>query len=169
MKNILIIAYKFPPMGGIGTRRWAKFAKYFTKLGYKVHILTIEYKKEEEINWFHDIKDNENIIIHRIKSGYPLWLMNLSSNKAISFVQKVCNFLLKKTFFYIDIAQNWAKYMIPEAKKIILDNDIQNVIVTSPTHSVAYYATYLKIDLPHINLIQDFRDNWNDGSSTRCI
>jgi hypothetical protein len=164
MKNILIIAYKFPPMGGIGTRRWAKFAKYFTKLGYKVHILTIEYKKEEEINWFHDVKDNENIIIHRIKSGYPLWLMNLSSNKAISFVQKVCNFLLKKTFFYIDIAQNWAKYMIPEAKKIILDNDIQNVIVTSPTHSVAYYATYLKIDLPHINLIQDFRDNWNDDT-----
>jgi glycosyltransferase involved in cell wall biosynthesis len=162
MQNILIIAYKFPPMGGIGTRRWAKFAKYFTKLGYKVHILTIEYKKEEEINWFHDIKDNENIIIHRIKSGYPLWLMNLSNNKLISFIQKSINFILKKTFFYIDIAQYWAKYMLPEAKNIIHKFNIKNVIVTNPPASVSYSATYLKIELPNINLIQDFRDSWND-------
>lgn len=162
LKNILIIAYKFPPMGGIGTRRWAKFAKYFANTGYKVHILTIEYKKEEEINWFHDVKNNENIIIHRTKSGYPLWLMNLSKNMFISFVQKVCNFLLKKTFFYIDIAQNWGKYMIPEAKKIIKENYIKNVIVTNPPPSVSYMSTYLKLDLPFINLIQDFRDSWND-------
>jgi glycosyltransferase involved in cell wall biosynthesis len=161
-KNILIIAYKFPPMGGIGTRRWAKFAKYLANIGYTVHILTIKYSKAEEINWYHDIKDNDNIIVHRINSGYPKFLMNISSNKYIAFLQKSINYILKRTFFYIDIAQNWAKYMLPEAKKIINDNNIENVIVTSPPHSIAYYATYLKVDLPHINLIQDFRDNWND-------
>ena len=162
MKNIMIIAYKFPPMGGIGTRRWAKFAKYFSKRGYKVHILTINYNKIDEINWLHDIMDNKNIVIYRIKSGYPLWLMNYSNIKAIAFIQKVINFLLKRTLFYIDIAQNWAKYMLPEAKKIIQENNIKNVIVTSPPHSIAYFSTYLKIDIPSINLIQDLRDNWND-------
>jgi glycosyltransferase involved in cell wall biosynthesis len=160
--NILIIAYKFPPMGGIGTRRWAKFAKYLARKGYKVHILTIDYPKIDKVNWYHDIKDNDNIIIHKVKSGYPLWLMNLSSNRFISFIQKMINFLLKKTFFYIDIAQNWAKYMLPEAKKIILENNIINVIATNPPPSVSYISTYLKIELPYINLIQDFRDSWND-------
>ncbi len=162
MKHILIIAYKFPPMGGIGTRRWAKFAKYLSRDGYKVHVLTINYQKKDKVNWLHDVEGNDNIIIHRIRAGYPLWLMSLSSNKYISFLQKVINVLLKKSFFYIDIAQNWAKYMLPEAKKIIIENDIKNVIVSSPPHSIAYYASYLKVDLPNIQLIQDFRDNWND-------
>jgi len=163
-KNILIIAYKFPPMGGIGTRRWAKFAKYLARDGYRVHVLTIKYKYEANVNWYHDIENNENIIIHRINPGYPLWLMELSQNKYISFLQKALNLMLKRTFFYMDIAQNWAKYMLPKAKEIIKDNDINNVIVTSPPHTIAYYSSYLKIDLPHINLIQDFRDNWNDDT-----
>jgi len=167
MKNIMIIAYKFPPMGGIGTRRWAKFAKYFARRGYKVHILTINYNTIDEINWLHDIEDNRDIIIHRIKSGYPLWLMNYSNIKAIAFIQKVINFLLKRTFFYIDIAQNWAKYMLPEAKKIIQENNIKNIIVTNPPPSVSYFSTYLKIELPYINLIQDFRDSWNDDIDYR--
>ena len=162
MKNILVISYKFPPMGGIGTRRWAKFAKYLAKDGYRVHILTINYNKIDNVNWLHDVEDNENIIIHRVNSGYPLWLMTLSSNRYLAWFQKVLNVILKRTFFYMDVAQNWAKYMLPEAKKIIKDNGIKNVIVTSPPHSIAYYASYLKIDLPHIQLIQDFRDNWND-------
>ena len=162
MKEILVIAYKFPPMGGIGTRRWAKFAKYLAKDGYRVHILTINYNKIDNVNWLHDVEGNENIIIHRVNSGYPLWLMTLSSNRYLEWFQKVLNVILKRTFFYMDVAQNWAKYMLPEAKKIIKDNGIKNVIVTSPPHSIAYYASYLKIDLPHIQLIQDFRDNWND-------
>jgi len=162
MKNILVIAYKFPPMGGIGTRRWTKFAKYFAKRGYQVHVLTINYHKTDEINWLHDIKDNKNIIIHKIKSGYPLWLMSYSKIKPFAFIQKVINFFLKKTFFYIDIAQNWAKYMLPYAKKLINENNIKNVIVTNPPPSVAYFSTFLKIEIPTINLIQDFRDSWND-------
>jgi len=131
-KNILIIAYKFPPMGGIGTRRWAKFAKYLAKDGYKVYVLTINYKKIDKVNWLKDIENNENIIIHRIKSAYPLWLLSVSNNKYIAFIQKLLNFILKKTFFYIDIAQYWYKYMIPEAKNIINKYNINNVIVTSP-------------------------------------
>ena len=162
MKNILVISYKFPPMGGIGTRRWAKFAKYLAKDGYIVHILTINYNKINNVNWLHDVEDNENIIIHRVNSGYPLWLMTLSSNRYLAWFQKVLNVILKRTFFYMDVAQNWAKYMLPEAKKIIKDNGIKNVIVTNPPPSVAYISTYLKIDIPNINLIQDFRDSWND-------
>lgn len=162
MKHILIIAYRFPPMGGIGTRRWAKFAKYLAKEGYKVHVITIDNTKVGTVNWFHDIKENQNILIHRIKAAYPIWLLNTSSNRYIAFIKRLLNFILRKTLFDIDIAQNWAKYMLPAAKKIITEHNIHNIIVTSAPHSVSYISTYLKIDLPHINLIQDFRDSWND-------
>ena len=162
LKNILIIAYRFPPMGGIGTRRCAKYAKYLAKLGYKVHVITIQYDRVDAMNWLYDIEDNNNIIVHRVKSGYPLWLMYTSKNKYINFIQKALNLVLKRTFFYMDIAQNWGKYMLPKAKEIIAENNIDNVIVTNPPPSVSYISTYLKIELPQINLIQDFRDSWND-------
>lgn len=149
-------------MGGIGTRRWAKFAKYFANSGYKVHVLTIDYLYKDKVNWLNDIDSNENIIVHRISSGY----LNLILKENKSFLEKVFSkvigTVLNKTFFYVDVAQNWAKYMIPYASKLITQENIKNVIVTSPPHTVAYYATYLKVQFPTITLIQDFRDNWND-------
>jgi hypothetical protein len=162
MKSILIIAFKFPPMGGIGTRRWAKFAKYLSNNGYKVHVITIDYLNIDKVNWISDVEPNENIIIHRIKSGYINFLLKENKTIVQKVLAKILRVVLHNTFFYIDIGQNWAKYLIPYASKLIKKENIENVIVTSPPHSVAYYATYLKVQYPEINLIQDFRDNWND-------
>lgn len=162
MTNILIIAFKFPPMGGVGTRRWAKFAKYFAKKGIKVHVLTIDYFKEDVVNWLYDVKDNENIVIHRIKSGYFNFLLSQSNNIWIARFKFIIATLLKNTTHYLDVAQQWHRYMIPYASNLIKEENIKNIIVTSPPHSVAYYATYLKIQYPNINIILDFRDSWND-------
>ena len=41
MKNILIVAYYYPPLGGAGVQRTLKFAKYLSKMGYKVCVLTV--------------------------------------------------------------------------------------------------------------------------------
>jgi len=160
--DILIIAYKFPPMGGIGTRRWAKFSKYLARKGYKVHILTINYPYIDKMNWYKDIADEKKIIIHRVKPCYPLALLKEYNSKYASFFKSVFNKFLKDTFFYLDYAQYWGKSMIPAAKKIIRDNNIKNIIATNPPASVSYLATFLKVELPYINLIQDFRDSWND-------
>ncbi len=42
MKNILIIAYYYPPKGGAGVQRTTKFANYLSKMGYNVNILTVK-------------------------------------------------------------------------------------------------------------------------------
>lgn len=44
-------------------------------------------------------------------------------------------------------------------------NSIKNVIASGHPVSINYISTYLKIDMPFINLIQDYRDNWNDLES----
>jgi hypothetical protein len=91
--DILIIAYKFPPMGGIGTRRWAKFSKYLARKGYKVHILTINYPYIDKMNWYKDIADEKKIIIHRVKPCYPLALLKEYNSKYASF--------FKSVFYYV--------------------------------------------------------------------
>lgn len=159
-KNILIIAYKFPPMGGIGTRRWAKFSKYLTKFGYQVHVLTADYKFQDKVTWKHDI--DRNIKIYKFKSKYPLWLLTETNNAFMKQFKRYSNFILKKFLFYIDIAQYDAKNILGEAKKIINKYDIKNVIASGHPVSINYISSYLKIDNPDINLIQDYRDNWND-------
>jgi hypothetical protein len=150
-------------MGGIGTRRWVKFAKYLNKLDYKVHILTAEYNYEDKTNWLHDI--NGNINIYYFKSKYPLWLLSESSNRIVKQFKRYSNFILNKLFFYLDIAQYDSKNIITKAKEIIAENKVLNVVATGHPVSINYISTYLKIDNPNINLIQDFRDNWNDLSN----
>jgi glycosyltransferase involved in cell wall biosynthesis len=162
MKSILIIAFKFPPMGGIGTRRMAKFAKYLAKENHQVHILTINYPFQDTVNWLDDIDNNDNIIIHRIKAGIPLFLLREFKNIWLQRLQYLCFSPLKKTKYFLDVAQNWQKYLIPKAIKIIDEYSIKNIIVTNPPVSVAYQTTFLKQQRPNINLIQDFRDAWND-------
>ncbi|MGB2551769.1 hypothetical protein ACPF04_01175 [Campylobacter sp. MOP51] len=149
-------------MGGVGTRRWAKFAKYLSRKNYEVHVLTINYNQIDKVNWLYDIDDNSNIIVHRIPSGYCNFILYENKNLFQKIISKLIYYIFKNTMFYIDIAQNWAKHMIPYASKLISEHNISNVIVSSPPHSLAYQATYLKIQFPQINLIQDFRDNWND-------
>ncbi len=161
-KEIIIIAFKFPPMGGVGTRRWTKFAKYLAERNYLVHVITIDYKYNDTVNWLKDVEKNENIIIHRLKPGCPDALIKNRNN----FLDKIKNRLfysyLKKYFYYIDPAQNWAKYFVPYTRELIRKNDIKNVIVTGAPFSVMYQAVMLKIENPEINLIQDFRDPWNN-------
>lgn len=160
MQSILILTYKFPPMGGIGTRRWTKFAKYLSNKGYDVHVLKAEYQFTDKINWQYDI--SENIHVHTFKSKYPQWLLSESSDNIIKQVKRYSNFILGKTFFDLDIAQYDAKAILTKAKSLINEYNIINIIATGHPVSMHYISTYLKIDSPKLNLIQDYRDNWND-------
>lgn len=160
-RRVLIIVYKFPPMGGVGSRRWAKFAKYLAKRGYEVHVLTADGKGTDKVNWLNDVGDN-HIIVHRFKSFYPSFLLGESFNIFGYKIKRIIRAVLSRTLFYIDNAQYDAKPILSKAKIIIKDNGIKNVIASGHPVSINYIATYLKIDLPQINLIQDFRDNWND-------
>src|SRR5688572_21173339 len=40
MKRVLLISYTFPPTGGAGVQRAAKFAKFLPRFGWDVSVLT---------------------------------------------------------------------------------------------------------------------------------
>lgn len=42
MKNVFIVAYAFPPCGGAGVQRTAKFVKYLAEFGWQPTVLTVD-------------------------------------------------------------------------------------------------------------------------------
>lgn len=159
-KKLLVVLYKFPPMGGIATRRWVKLSKALSTMGVEVHVLCADYPYEDRVNWIKDLP--ESITVHKYKSRFPSWLMKNHDNKFAYQVSRLTKFALSKLFFDIDEAQYDSCNIISTAKKIIGEHGISNVLASGHPVSLNYFASIIKYDIPSINLIQDFRDNWND-------
>lgn len=163
---ILIIAFKFPPYGGVGARRWAKFAKYLAREGYRVHVVTVKYAIKGANAWLQDI-DDSRITVHRIPSGFPHNLYQRRYGR--SFADRVKNKLKVRLFglfkygFWLDEAQYWGRSLLPYCGQLISEHGIVNVMATGAPFSVNYFAAKLKQTNPEINLINDWRDPWNDN------
>lgn len=161
-KEIIIISRNFPPMGGVGTRRWSKFSKYLADRGYIVNIITIDFRFNDTINWTRDVV-HENIQIHRLKSSYPTFLLKHDyGNFFMKKIAEIFKLFLKQTTNWLDNAQGWEKKLIIYTSKLIQKNSIKNIIVTGAPFSVLYAASFIKIENPFVNLIFDYRDSWND-------
>lgn len=159
-KAILVVLYKFPPMRGIATRRWVKLSKALSKMGVEVHVLCADYPYKDRINWMKDLP--ESITVHKYKSRFPSWLMKNHTSSFAYQVSRLTKFALSKLFFDIDEAQYDSYNIVSSAKKIIDEHDISNVLASGHPVSLNYFVSLIKYDLPNVNLIQDFRDNWND-------
>lgn len=186
MKNILFIAYYFPPKGGSGVQRSIKFAKYLGKMGYNVHILTVkeDTKYERDINDKSFLKDiDKNLKIYRtgideISILKDILQQNAIKNKSFEDVKqknlimeqrkktKIIKTIVKKAFFKLysivnipDDKKGWIKYALDEGRKIIIENNIDTVISSSYPYSAHQIALKLKREL-NIKWVADFRDPW---------
>lgn len=164
-KQILLISYTFPPYPGIGGRRWAKFSKYLTQLGYYVHVIYASNDTGDKSLWLEDIIDNKNIKLYPIKSRYPASLIMQPKTIWQKFNYRFSLFIVKLTSkgTPYDRAWFWNKAMLRKSEKIIETHKIKNVIVSSAPFSNSYSALELKIKFPDLNLLVDFRDPWTWG------
>ena len=174
MKKVLIITYYWPPSGGAGVQRWLKFIKYFTRLGIQPYVITVDPTMatypviDQTLN--KDIP--KDIFIYHTKTSEPYsFYKKLKSNKEVpyagfanegnpGFVQKLSRFI-RGNFFIPDARKGWNSYAIEKAKEIILKENIQTVITTSPPHSTQLIGLELKKEF-NINWIADIRDPWTD-------
>lgn len=71
MKNILIIATFFPPMGGVGTVRVAKYVKYLRSFGWNPTVVTMadKYITNYDDTLLKDINKDIKIIKLELKEG----------------------------------------------------------------------------------------------------
>lgn len=189
MKNILIIAYYYPPKGGAGVQRTAKFANYLSKFGYNVNVLTVVKDanglKDDSLN--KDIYSEINVYRTDIKETNILNNLLALRNKKISnevedkgnttsevietsyFKRKIKNNLknvAKKSFFNMynfiyapDDKKGWIEYALKEGRKIIKEKNIDLIFSTSSPYTSHLIGYELSQEFK-IKWIADFRDPW---------
>ena len=160
-KKILIVSYTFPPTHGIGGRRWAKFAKYLSRLGYDINVLCSENTSKEESVW---TKDTEGLKITTLPFNFPLsvaYPVKKLTGK-IKYRLNVQRLKLIDKGNYFDRTVFWEKQVQEKVSELINKNKIDCVIVTSGPFRLALHVIKLKKKFPKVKFIADFRDLWTE-------
>ena len=75
LKHVLLISYSYPPYPGIGGRRWAKFSKYLSRLGFVIHVIdNISLLGSVSLDNIYIIHDQSSFIVRLSLFGYGGWL-----------------------------------------------------------------------------------------------
>jgi glycosyltransferase involved in cell wall biosynthesis len=178
-KKLLIIAYAFPPHSVVGSMRPLRMAKYLKRIaGWSPVVLTVDM----------DFARNDYSLVSEIPSDVPVhrswtiepavWLEKMNaalsshesrqgplpasrSRRMVRFVlRKACSWLME-LFSIPDAEVFWNLSVIWKGRKIIQDESIRAVLVTSPPWSLQIAGYCLK-KLTGIPWIADFRDPWTD-------
>lgn len=149
MKKVLIIANQYPPMGGSGVQRSAKFVKYLSDFDFTPVVLTREMNKGLlDQSLFDDLPDHR---IHRTKAyDFTEWPGFLSL-----FGKVIARKILIPDGDYF-----WNVFSFDEAVKIIEEEEIDIIYSTSFPYSGHLLGMKLKRRFPNLPWIVDFRDEW---------
>ncbi len=146
-KRFLILAYHYPPSGAIGAKRPAQFAKYLSRMGYPVEVLTAS-RQDQPAEGVTYVPDPAN----------PLRKGRLAG---------MSHMLLRKFFFPFEDSVVWSWSLYRTAQRIIRESPENWVVLsTFPPISTHLAALRLRRKYP-IRWAADFRDPLADAPSRR--
>jgi glycosyltransferase involved in cell wall biosynthesis len=161
--NILVISFRFPPIPGVGGRRWSKFAKYLSA-DENINLIVISSKAPNTSNLEHQ---KENFKHVTLPSNYPKYIEFLEFKKQNIWSKvmfRLQRWQLMKSIpgnFY-DFSAKWETHFKKSIPKILRDEKIDAVIVSGPPYRQTKYLIDLKPDFDSVDFIIDCRDPWND-------
>ena len=141
MKNILVIAYHYPPIRASSNRTFY-FTKYLPDYGFQPFVLTVD-KPGYGDKTDDSIRIPDNIKVHRIRNK------NTRLTRIISKYAK-----LAATSDFV-----WIKQAIKKGLEIIKENKIDLIFCSGPYQSAYIIGHKLKQDT-NLPLVLDFRDPW---------
>lgn len=180
MKNLLIIAYYFPPSGGPGVQRVLKHTKYLREFGWNPIVLTVsngQFPARDE-SLLEQIPEGTEIIRTRILEPYDIY-RKLTGKKpgtaidvntikkegqTISSKEKLAEFI-RATFFIPDARVAWLHTAKKAIDELMHTKQIDAVYSSSPPYTCSLIARYAhrKYNLPWV---AGFRDPWTDFISS---
>ena len=168
-RNVLLLTYSFPPLGGIGVQRALSLAKYLPKHGFNVHVVT----SKNAAAVVHDPKLTAhipvNVSVDRVFTpDLPFHARKLLKNvlgKRTMGVAPTSGWKQHltapvKNLFCPDPQRFWAPLALRRATQIVRERSIDTVIVTAPPFSIFLASNELKRRFPYLTLVTDFRDEW---------
>ena len=169
----MILTYYWPPSGGSGVQRWMYFAKHLKQLGWEPIVITVDENKAS-YSVFDTSLNSEvnNIRVIKTKTREPLqWYSILTTGskqkgipqgeiKKKSILGKLAAFI-RGNFFIPDARVGWVPFALQAARKIIIEEDIKQIITTGPPHSSHLIGLQLQKEFS-LEWFVDFRDPWSD-------
>ncbi|MDA0303099.1 MAG: glycosyltransferase [Bacteroidetes bacterium] len=171
--KLLLIAYYWPPSGGMGVQRWLRMSSHLVRSGVEVHVLTLDPESAH-----YPISDSSllkevdpRVHVTRVHAFNPFRIAKKLLGKRVPQTgfssEGKSNFWLKgitslrSHLFIPDPRKTWNRKALAAAKAIIDEHGIQFVVTTGPPQSVHLIGHALKKSRS-IHWIADFRDPWTD-------
>lgn len=161
VKNVLVFAYYFPPMGLSGVQRVAKFMKYLPDYGWRPHVVatgpTAYYAHDEAL--LQELVERD-IQIYRTSGTDPN--SRLAAKGTIRMPHEVVRKLLSRissTFFIPDNKRGWASQALHTARELVQTVPFDCIWVSGPPFSAVMAAAKLSVETG-IPLVVDYRDLW---------
>lgn len=159
MRNILFIAYYFPPLSGSGVQKSLKFAKYLPEFGYRPIVLTVNPFYVRSKRDYQQLKElPEDTLIFRTPTFDWSWifklLWGLKLNKVVSWLQR--NVLLP------DPEISWLPFAKRKIKTILKRYPVKLTYISAGPFSSLLLGSWLK-NMYHLDFVADFRDEWTNN------
>lgn len=173
-KNVLVIAYYFPPSGGPGVQRVLKHVQYLKQFGWNPIVLTVsngQFPARDESLLEHIPKD---VLVVRTKIFEPYDLYRLLTGKKkgtsidvnvikkddqkISWKEKLAEWI-RATFFIPDARIGWRFSAISKGLELIKEHNIEAIYSSSPPYTCSIIARSLK-KKTGLRWVAGFRDPW---------
>jgi len=174
--KILIVSTYFPPQNSIASLRPYSWAKYWSRLGHDITVLTTKKVKTQN-----DLKLDmsgfcvlEALVTIPFKEIYESKIRNseIPNNNPIhnweSFVLKFMrdrysSFVRLTGCFMTCRYPDWHDNWVPRALKLVQNEDWDAVISTGGPYSVHRVGLKIKKQSPNVYWIVDWRDLWTDN------
>lgn len=167
-KKLLIIAYSFPPAGGVEVNRTLKFTKYLPRFNWTPVVLTVSKGKFGKYDERTMEMVPDGVSVYRAPS---FELFNQGQHRGNAGKQE------RRTFWtrvYQRMCRTWAWFMIPDGKvtwvpaallkaaRVIRAEKIRHVYVSGKPFS-SFLIGYLLKRWFKTSLIIDYRDPWTQN------
>ncbi len=171
LRNVLVIAYYFPPMGLSGVQRTLKFVKYLPQNGWRPIVLTTS----DSNHYAYDYSLNSDIPTEALvyTTGDPKPGGNLEADYSneghdnpIKIPKKYPSAWLQKlkriislTFLQPDSKKFWKKKALASAEKIFSEHKIDCIFASGPPYTSFLVARELSVKF-NVPYVLDYRDLW---------
>lgn len=159
MKKVLMIAHQFPPIGGSGVQRTAKFIKYLPDFGWKGVVFTRQAKKAP----LTDETLNRDIPADTVVYRSPAW--DLSE---WFFPVSLAGKFIRRRILIPDGERLWEVFGQKKAVQAVENENPDSLYSTSQPFSTHLVALKLKEAYPNLPWVVDLRDEWTNNAFVKA-
>lgn len=162
--HVVLVAYYFPPLGGSGVQRVAKWVKYLPEFGWDVTVLTVEpgayFAFDETL--FDEVREAGARII-RTRTLDPTRAGR--KHRAVGALSETKRRLLTYVtglFFLPDNKRSWFRSAQAAFDEVSKSGPVDVVLSSAPPYTALMVGDALatQLEVPHV---LDYRDDWIDN------